>query len=72
MDAVPGIVVWSGGNTTTDEDNLGLHEHLLARGKNGTIGDNEVFDDLWVGNNDKELVTQPHGVQGAELLGPFV
>lgn len=69
---IPGLIVRSGGDSTTDEDDLGLHEHLLAGGEDGAVGDDEVLDDLWVGHDDEQLVAEPHGEHGAKLLGPLV
>ena len=69
---VPGLIVGSSSDTAADEDDLGLHEHLLARGEDGAVGDDEVLDDLRVGDDAEELVTEPHRVERAELLCPFV
>ena len=68
----PGLIVGSGSDTATDEDDLRLHEHLLARGEDGAVGDHEILDDLRVGDDAEELVTEPHRIERAEFLGPFV
>ena len=47
---------------------LPLHINWYAK----AVGDDEVLNDLRVGNDDEELVAEPHGVKRAELLGPFV
>lgn len=71
MDA-PGLIVRSSSDTAADEDDLRLHEHLLAGREDGTIRDHEVLNDLRVGDNTEELVAEPHGVERAELFSPLV
>ena len=69
---VPGLIVGSSSDTAADEDDLGLHEHLLAGREHGTVSDDEVLDDLRVGDDAEQLVAELHRVQRAVLLRPLV
>ena len=55
-----------------DEDGLDLEIKLLARGEYGAVGDEDVFDDVGIREDDKALVADGERVDGAVGLGPAV
>lgn len=69
---LPSVIVRGCRNSTSGKDGLGLEEHLLARGKDGTVSDHEILDDLGVRDDNKELVPKPKGVEGTKFLCPIV
>lgn len=55
----PTIVVRSGRDAATRKDSLTFDVHLFARGKDISIGHHQVFCNLGIGDDDKELVPEP-------------
>ncbi len=59
---LPFIVVGRSCDPTTGKDNLGFEIHLLPRRKDRAVRDHQVLHNLWIRDNDKELVSEPDGI----------
>lgn len=69
---LPSVIVWSSSDASTSKDSLAFDKHFFARRKHVSVGNHEVLGNVWVRNNDEQLVSKPDGIYVSELLRPVV